>query len=526
MNKKKFLVLLLALVMVFAAVPVSAVGLELESSLGDDYEVVEDVLEYDYGYGADEDSYSYSEYEYVIVPISEIVTFDTVQNVNSEDVLRSLIAGAPTNGEQLVLNITESFTIGPAIVIPANTDVRIGSDISGGVVLGKPLGNPNRHFSVSGTFTLEDGITLQGHGLTGWTALTDSGEIAPVPDTATWPNGGGISVNAAGRFNMEGGTISDNRGIPHGGGILIQGRAGVPAGESTISGGYIINNVAARLPEGTGNLGQGGGVRVRLDINFTMSGGTVSGNVSGGRAGGISIEENSLATFTGGTISYNIAAGTDGGGVFLMGGSRFILDGGTFRGNEAHRDGDTFEMILPGLFEIRSGNIDGDIRMGIPNGVLVFPPDVWTDGDVEVNDEAVIITNPDGNVVVVDRELGMRVEVDDDGVTVISFPADDDSRTTVTIKPGQDAEVTTDDDGNVTVTLPGEDGNDTIIVIDPGKDISITQDPDTGEITVTLPGGSGEPDTVITLPPGSDINIEENDDSTITITGTDPTVKK
>ena len=146
----------------------------------------------------------------------------------------------------------------------------------------------------------------------------------------------GVSINAGGRFNMYGGTVTGkNWGVDvsegyfamHGGeisgsesygGVYV---SGYKTTEFTMTGGKICNNKASKSDS------YGGGVTVNHSNDsvpgiFTMTGGEISGNTAQ-NGGGVYIGGSSSSTsypgsftMTGGTISGNTAT-TNGGGVYI-----------------------------------------------------------------------------------------------------------------------------------------------------------------------------------------------------------------
>ena len=89
----------------------------------------------------------------------------------------------------------------------------------------------------------------------------------------------------------------------------------------------------------------GGGVYVKGDATFAMSGGSITGNSAivaitgdtihhGGNGGGVCVDENSTFTMSGGSIIGNNAG--FGGGVYIPGGGNFIMTGGSITANTAN----------------------------------------------------------------------------------------------------------------------------------------------------------------------------------------------
>ena len=83
-----------------------------------------------------------------------------------------------------------------------------------------------------------------------------------------------------------------------------------------------------------GNEGDGNGVEVGDGGTFTMSGGTISGNISSGDGGGVYVYTGRTFTMSAGTISGNISNG-NGGGVYVRWVDIFKKTGGTISGNDA-----------------------------------------------------------------------------------------------------------------------------------------------------------------------------------------------
>jgi hypothetical protein len=187
------------------------------------------------------------------------------------------------------------------------------------------------------TFTLEDGVTLEGAQnnvdksivrVNGGKFVMNGGALT---SNRTSSEGGGVRVNS-GTFTMNGGTISGTNGggvyvtsdstfTMNGGTISGNGNSGVwiRSGTFTMTGGGISGNSA----------GVGGGIDIESGT-FTMTGGTISGNTAG-KGGGVRV----YGTFTmsGGTISGNTSNNEGGGGVYVESSSTFIKSGGVIFGS-------------------------------------------------------------------------------------------------------------------------------------------------------------------------------------------------
>ncbi len=124
-----------------------------------------------------------------------------------------------------------------------------------------------------------------------------------VSDNSVGASGGGGGIaNQYGSLYVSGGTIQSNSGGSFGGGILSLGTTTMSGTTATISG-----NTAA----------EGAGVDA-FQGSFSMSGGTISGNIADTNGGGVYLNDGEF-TMTGGTISENsvTSATGHGGGMFV-----------------------------------------------------------------------------------------------------------------------------------------------------------------------------------------------------------------
>ena len=105
----------------------------------------------------------------------------------------------------------------------------------------------------------------------------------------TSPNGGGVYLVGNTNFDMEGGSITDNKANKVGGGICVAGTGaaagagGAPASESkfTMHGGEISNNHAGDA---------GGGIYINSD-DVVLKGGKIENNTAGRLGGGVYVSE-------------------------------------------------------------------------------------------------------------------------------------------------------------------------------------------------------------------------------------------
>lgn len=238
--------------------------------------------------------------------------------------------------------------------------------------------------SPGGTLTIGDGTTISGNrGGFGGGISINSGAFTMTGGTVSgnWStqNSGGVDIGSGGAsFTMTGGTISGNT-AQYGGGMLV-----ASGGNVTMSGGEITGNTATGNGGGVYNRGtfamsgsakisennasqDGGGVYVTKQgeesAEFTMSGGTISGNTakaqgdgdtndSGG--GGLYVCENSTFTMTGGMISKNLSS-KNGGGIFANGGTLDMTNGTV--GGETTIEGNTANSCGGGIYATNSATV-------------------------------------------------------------------------------------------------------------------------------------------------------------------------
>jgi hypothetical protein len=164
--------------------------------------------------------------------------------------------------------------------------------MSGGAVSGN-----NATDQSSGGISVSDGIfNLKGGAVSG--------------NSASW--GGGVGTSGGGIFTMSGGAVSGNS-ASWGGGVYVS------YGTFTMSGGAVSGNSAST---------RGGGVDVSYGI-FTMSGGAVRDNSSSSVGGGVVSVSKGTFSLSGGTgISYTASSGV---GLYVLG--TFTMSGGTVSGN-------------------------------------------------------------------------------------------------------------------------------------------------------------------------------------------------
>lgn len=143
-------------------------------------------------------------------------------------------------------------------------------------------------------------------------------------------SGGGIFVNS-GTLNISGGAVTGNEVIKghedNGGGIYVN------SGTLNLSGeGYVTNNYkecdCQPCEDDMDNKHGGGGIALANSTTMNMSGGYVTGNYSGLAGGGIYAgfwNGGVKFTMSGGTIAGNVAERGEGGGLRIAGGTTGVI---------------------------------------------------------------------------------------------------------------------------------------------------------------------------------------------------------
>ncbi|AEF84430.1 sperm-activating peptides family [Treponema primitia ZAS-2] len=135
------------------------------------------------------------------------------------------------------------------------------------------------------------------------------------------------------------------------------------SGTFTMTGGSITGNGDSSFEDS-----DAGGVGVFVGGTFKMSGGTISNNIMGqGKGGGVLVPFGGTFTMTGGTISGNkflSESPSQGGGVYVENDDDFTISGGSISGNIAYYGSGVY--LNSGIFTMSGGSIsgNGDISFG------------------------------------------------------------------------------------------------------------------------------------------------------------------
>ncbi len=249
-----------------------------------------------------------------------------------------------------------------------------------------------------GTFEMTDGVITDNNGKGGGVYLDsgifnlkENGSITGNTNNSS-SGGGGVYLNG-GTFTMEGGSITENKGMSSSaGGVYLNSgifnmksgkisdnemgssstNGGVHVGSNdstatstatfTMSGGSITGNKSTQY---------GGGVYVDATGTFEMTGGDITGNTSSSNGGGVYVASGGTFTMTKESTG-KIAENTSnyGGGVYIYG--TFTMDGGSITGNKCNYNGGGVNVARNGGFAMSGGSIAGNTAKYYGGGVNVY----------------------------------------------------------------------------------------------------------------------------------------------------------
>ncbi|MBD5410457.1 MAG: hypothetical protein HDR53_05190, partial [Treponema sp.] len=227
-------------------------------------------------------------------------------------------------------------------------------------------------------------FTMNGGTISGNTATANGGGVyveegtftmsgGTISDCTATLEGGGVFINSSDTFKMSGTakitgckTTSTSGSGGNGGGVFVS------SGTFTMSGGTISGNTASKY---------GGGVYI-YSGTLTMSGGTISDNTAKSIGGGVYIASSGTFNLTDGTIGGTASAEANtaqyGGGVYVYTGN-FTMEGGTVSGNTATNNGGGV-YVSSGTFTMKSGAISGNTTTNNGGGVYVYDSNFTMEG--------------------------------------------------------------------------------------------------------------------------------------------------
>lgn len=264
--------------------------------------------------------------------------------------LEAAIADVPADNTLTQIRILDNFTSSGGYTIQSNQVIQLTVDTGSEFTIDLDLGN-FAMFDVGSSATLTLGtatatgtLILAGYGPQDWNSdrcgIYVHGGTLEMYDNITikgfYTSGdcGGVRVSNGGAFTMNGGTIEENETVNYGGGVSVNGNTDATF---IMNGGTIKNNHASNGGGVTIGRGSGGSYLGA----FTMTGGSIVGNIADQNGGGVYVGGTSGAGFTmsGGTIENNEAKGEPpfnygGGGVFVTDSGDFTMSGGIIYGSD------------------------------------------------------------------------------------------------------------------------------------------------------------------------------------------------
>ena len=349
-------------------------------------------------------------------------------------------------------------------------------------------------FAVSNgaTLTLESGTILQNNDLgdSGYGAavyVDNGGSLIMKPGSSIKNNaaqtGGGVCILTGGNFTMEGGTISGNYAYASGGAVYTSGNMEMKAGS-------IENNVSSN---------NGGGVCVSTNNNdnaaFTMGSGEITGNKSP-MGGGVSILNGETFNMNGGKITANSAT-SNAGGVLVHDGSLAVSGAPQISGNTVNAaannvyltNGKTISIDQKGL----QSNAQIGITMATKTGTFTSGWATYMAGQSPIN-----YFSSDVN--------GYAVDLDAAGEAQIR----------VAVSSAIDQAAATN--GSYTVQV---DGADVTAPVTENKTVTITATPDKGyQVDTVTVAKTDDPSTVVTLSGSGNTRTFTMPDYAVTVTVT------
>ena len=287
-------------------------------------------------------------------------------------------------------------TVGGGVYQAGGTFTMTGGEITGNKSTSGYTGGGV--YVTGGNFTMDGGKIAENEGpcggvyvRNGGTFTLNQGTITENKNTYTYSAAG---VYVAGTFTMTGGSISKNTNpwkeqSNGGGGVYVSGKFIMTGGEITgnetigangsggvyVHGTFTMTGGSIKGNKSSGGSASSGGVFVGRNCTFNMEEGTIADNenTSGNYSGGGVYIDNGNFTLTGGTISGNTSA-SNGGGVYLNGGT-FTMKGGKISNNKTTSDasygGEGGGVYADGTFIMNDGEISGNASASSGGGVYL-----------------------------------------------------------------------------------------------------------------------------------------------------------
>jgi hypothetical protein len=212
--------------------------------------------------------------------------------------------------------------------------------------------------------------------------ITITGGNAPA--TSYGGNGGGVYAGGNSQVKFSGCSITGNKAVS-GGGIYIEDLDDANDSEVTLMNGTISGNTATGSSTALATMSGGGGVYIKGNAVFWLSGGTINDNTATrGAGGGVLVNaakdhalggthDDGFLMSAGSIINNTSPNGTyphGGGGVYVAQG-RFDMLGGTITANSSNRQGGGVFVYWKdaGFFAYGTSSITGNSGVGSSKGI-------------------------------------------------------------------------------------------------------------------------------------------------------------
>lgn len=262
-------------------------------------------------------------------------------------------------------------------------NVANGAAGSGGGVLNDQSTVNVESSTISGNTSVRAGGGVEANiGITNLTDVTlDGNSSGGAPG-----NGGGLHITGAGESEITGSTVTNNTATLEGGG-LWNGSGTMTVSDTEITGntasgaaaddggGGLFNNGGTLLitdstvegNEADGAAGSGGGV-LTLAGTLEVTDSSIDNNTAVRAGGGVEATAGSVTTLSGGSLSENVtgAAPGNGGGLHLTGAGTVDVIEVVVAGNSAANEGGGLWNSAAGTMTVTSSNISNNIASGAP----------------------------------------------------------------------------------------------------------------------------------------------------------------
>lgn len=258
-----------------------------------------------------------------------------------------------------------------------------GAAGSGGGILNDQSNVNVEDSTISGNTSVRAGGGVEANiGTTNLTGVTlDGNSTGGAPG-----NGGGLHITGAGNADISGSSVTNNTATLEGGGLWngsgtmtvsdtdITGNTASGAAADDGGGGLFNNGGTLRISDSTvegneadGAAGSGGGV-LTLAGTLEVTNSSVDDNTAVRAGGGIEATEGSSTTLSGGSLSENLtgAAPGNGGGLHLTGAGTVDVEGVVVAGNLAANEGGGLWNSAAGTMTVTSSTISNNTASGAP----------------------------------------------------------------------------------------------------------------------------------------------------------------